>query len=358
MISIEKAKEQLDKIIKKARVDLYKPIQIAEVLRRSRVENDIDIEDLNSYKNPSLKWRDIITLSLLGKISTSSARYQHDIWNDNAMPPDILKVLDEENKKTGGAVEKYIYMRFMQRQNMISRVVAMIEEAQSAELDVSLIFKQFVSEPGLRRSIDKAYEVVAYSLLDTITTALETTVTVTVPEKNIEIIKEFQRLSQVLLGLDIYNLHRTLPAKIYRVGVTNAADRGLDMWGNFGVAIQVKHLTLDDKLASDIVEQIEADHIIIICRDAETSAIETIVQQISWGKRVRGIIQEAELVELYKKCLRGKFSINLAKPLHDCLIASFKAEFPQVRGIADFIEQRGYPEIISPSLWLIKEGEE
>jgi type II restriction enzyme len=358
MISIEKAKDQLDMIIKKARVDLYKPIQIAEVLRRSRIEKDIIVEDLISYKNPSLKWRDTITSKLLGKTSSSSARYQHDIWNDNAMPPNILKVLDEENKKTGGVVEKYIYMRFMQRQGMISEIVALVEDVQPSELDLDAIFKQFIASPGLRRSVDKAYEVVTYSILDTITSTLETTITVQVPSTSIEMVKEFSKLSQVLLGLDADNLQRTFPAKIYRVGVTNAADRGLDMWGNFGVAIQVKHLTLNDKLASEIVDQIEADNIIIVCQNAESSAIETLVKQISWGTRVRGIIQEKELIELYEKCLRGKFADKLAKPLHDCLINSFKAEFPQIGGIVDFIERRGYSDIKTPDMWHIQEEDD
>ena len=32
----------------------------------------------------------------------------------------------------------------------------------------------------------------------------------------------------------------------------NAADRGLDMWANFGPAIQVKHLTLDESAVREI----------------------------------------------------------------------------------------------------------
>lgn len=42
-MDLVRAKESLDKIIKKARVHLYKPIQIAEILYRDRVEGDIDL---------------------------------------------------------------------------------------------------------------------------------------------------------------------------------------------------------------------------------------------------------------------------------------------------------------------------
>lgn len=47
------AKASLDKIIAKSRIHLYKPIQIAEILYRDRVHKDIDISDLESYRNPS-----------------------------------------------------------------------------------------------------------------------------------------------------------------------------------------------------------------------------------------------------------------------------------------------------------------
>ncbi|MDB9315424.1 HaeII family restriction endonuclease [Spirulina sp. CS-785/01] len=63
-MSLSEAQSRLNEIIKKARTDLYKPIQIAEVLRRSRIEQDIDIQDKTTYQNLSLRWRDEVTLFL------------------------------------------------------------------------------------------------------------------------------------------------------------------------------------------------------------------------------------------------------------------------------------------------------
>ena len=104
------AKERLDLLIAKARVDLYKPIQIAEVLRAARLKQaKIDFANLESYRNPSIAWRNAVTKRLLNKHSTSSARYQHDVWNDNAMPAAILKELDKANQESAGVVERYIY---------------------------------------------------------------------------------------------------------------------------------------------------------------------------------------------------------------------------------------------------------
>lgn len=45
-----------------------------------------------------------------------------------------------------------------------------------------------------------------------------------------------------------------LNASLFRLGSTNAADRGLDMVANFEPAIQVKHLTLDADAIADICD--------------------------------------------------------------------------------------------------------
>ncbi|MFM6318768.1 MAG: HaeII family restriction endonuclease, partial [Dolichospermum sp.] len=50
-MNLEEAKKALDKVIDKARVHLYKPIQIAEILYRDRVEQDINLLDIATYRN-------------------------------------------------------------------------------------------------------------------------------------------------------------------------------------------------------------------------------------------------------------------------------------------------------------------
>ncbi|MBF0463255.1 MAG: HaeII family restriction endonuclease [Magnetococcales bacterium] len=112
---IVEAKAALDKVIDKARVHLYKPIQLAEILYRARVKEDINLSDLTTYRTISKKWRDIICLQFLGRTSTSSARYQDDLFNDNAVPPGLLVILGAENKIKNGIVEAYIYRKFAQR---------------------------------------------------------------------------------------------------------------------------------------------------------------------------------------------------------------------------------------------------
>jgi type II restriction enzyme len=351
-MELEAAKKRLDSLIGKSRIDLYKPIQIAEVLHKSRLDPTVDASKLETYRTKSKHWRDEVTLKLTGKRSTSSSRFQDNVWEANAMPPEILTVLDAENKRTNGEVERYIYMMYAERLDVISEIILAIESATPEMFDLQKLLELFEAKPGLRRSIDKAYEVIAYSLFETLVIALEATVTLSIPEENKNLLDEFADLAKVLLGLEKNKLSWTQAAHIYRVGVTNAADRGLDMWANFGPAIQVKHLTLQQELAKEIIDQVESDHIVVVCKNAEKSVIEIVLKQIGWGKRVRGVITELELVKWYELGLRGDFSGRLANPLLTLLSKGFKAEFSQNEEIVSFLESRGYTTEPKEMFWL------
>lgn len=350
MLSIEQAKEQLDKVLNKARVDWYKPIQIAEVLYHSRIYEDIDIVDKETYRVPSRHWRDVITRRLLNKVSTSSARFQDNVWENNAAYPEMLIALDEENKKTSGCVEKYIYLCFSKQQSTVTKIISSAHTVAS-DFYLEDFLNLFRHQKGIRRSIDKAYEIVAYSLFEVVVTSLEAVVCVEVPVEKHGMLQEFSDLAQKLLGVNEKLTQRCIPAHIYRVGVTNAADRGLDMWANFGPAIQVKHLTLDKEIAQEIVDQVESDHVVIVCKDIDAATIEIVLKQIGWGQRVRGIVRESELIFWYDKCLRGKYAPELGESLMNILTENLKREFPQTASIIEFIEERGYTRIESPMLW-------
>ncbi len=352
MPTLEEAKRRLDLIIGKSRVDLYKPIHIAEVLYRSRIVGDFDIAKLETFQNPSLRWRNEVTIKLAGKVSTSSARYQHDVWSETAMPIELLVILDAENKAINGAIERYIYSRYGERQGTVSSVISAIKDATPEGFKLENLLELFVKESGIRRSIDKAYEIVVYSLFETIISALEAKVKVSISESSKPILQEFSDLAKVLLGVDENNFSWEQNAHIFRVGVTNAADRGLDMWANFGVAVQVKHLTLNEKIANSIANQVESDSLVIVCKDAEAKVIETVLKQIGYGSRVRGIVKESNLIEWYEKCLRGNFSDKLAKPLLERLLNGFEAEFPFSTTLIEFLESRGYDSKIS-DFWKI-----
>jgi len=140
----------------------------------------------------------------------------------------------------------------------------------------------------------------------------------------------------MVLGIDAKHTHLILPAALYRVGVTNAADRGLDMWTNFGPAIQVKHLTLTAELMEDIMDEIAADKVVIVCLDAEKGAIASLLKQIGMGTRIQGIITINDLDDWYKLCLSKKYRGGLGANLLRDVQREFDAEFPSSKEIKTF----------------------
>lgn len=347
------AKYALDKLIRKARVHFYKPIQIAEILYHHRMGFDIDLAKLESYRNPSKRWRDDICIRFLGRISTSSARYQDDLFNENAMPPAALVQLGLINRNTAGAVEAYIYKQFAQR---LSQVSIGLEYCQNNTLE-TFNLKEFLGlfwhEPGLRRSIDKIYEIVVYALFSAIIDALAVRITVNLDISKIDIYHEFEDFAGKVLQLSPQHPEMHFNAQIYRMGVTNAADRGLDMWANFGLAIQVKHLSLTEELAEEIVSPITSDRIIIVCKDAEERLILSLLNQLGWKAKVQSIVTESNLLIWYEKALRGRFRDKLGKHLIDFIMHEMETEFPASNKteFAKFMAIRGYTELKPPPGW-------
>ncbi len=158
---LEKAKKALDNIIKKSRVHFYKPIQIAEILFRNRnhPELNINLEDLETYRNQSKKWRDLICMQFLGRVSTSSARFQDNLFEENAIPPQTLQILGEQNKKFNGIVEAYIYDAFEKKHLQLENSLNYCLKSTKDIFDLKVFLEQFWQQPGLKRSLDKIFEI-------------------------------------------------------------------------------------------------------------------------------------------------------------------------------------------------------
>lgn len=340
------AKQALDNLIKKSRIHLYKPIQIGEILYHHRKYNDIDLNDLESYRNASKHWRDDVTKELLGRVCTSSARFQDDLFNDNAMPPHLIKILAEENERTNGAVEAYIYRRFINKHSQLSDALDVCIKANKSNFDVYEFICSFWNEPGLKRSLDKVYEIIVYSLFSTLVEAMDMQVEVSVDSSKLGILAEFRDFAQMVMCLDVQIQKAAQKAKVYRVGVTNAADRGLDMYSNWGPAIQIKHLSLDVELAESIVTSISSDRIVIVCKEAEKGVIVSLLTQIGWRSRIQSIITEKNLIDWYEKALRGHFANELGDVLLDKMRKELANEFPSIDETPEIIKERNYSDII------------
>lgn len=348
----EEAKAALDKVIRKSRVHLYKPIQIAEILYHARVTKDVNLLDLESYRSQSKKWRDDICLVLLGRVCTSSAKFQDDLFNDTAIPPALLNELGNENNRTNGAVEAYIYRSFVNKHNQLATALGYCSTASTDTFSVKQFIDSFWDEPGLKRSLDKIYEIIVYALFSTLVEALNMQVEVSVDSTTFELLREFEDFTKKVMCVDFSNPSYIQEAKVYRVGVTNAADRGLDMYSNWGPAIQIKHLSLDIELAESIVTNVSSDRIVIVCKDAERDVIISLLTQIGWRSHIQSIVTENNLVDWYEKALRGEYAAIIGDKLLQRLRESIIEEFPSTEKIPDVLRNRCYGNTTLDPFWV------
>ncbi len=350
---IVKAKKALDKVINKSRVHFYKPTQIAEILHHNRTKSKIELSDLESYRNISKRWRDEVSTLLIGRISTSSQKYQDNLFESNAIQPSLLTVLGKENNKGSGLIEVYIYRSMLKKLSTLHKVGKKIETATPKNFSLKDLMSSFTKDAGLKRSIDKVYEISVYALFSTIVRALNAQITIEIGNKDPDILKDFNLFIKTVLGLGSKKHKLTLPAKLYRVGVTNAADRGIDMWANFGAAVQIKHISLTRDEAEDIAGNIKADKIVIVCLDAEKGTIKSIMKQVGWGERIQGIITLSDLIGWYTLCMSRKYRKMLGLTLLKDLRREFDAEFPSSKAMEPFMKKRGYNKIKLTGDWSI-----
>ena len=337
----EEALSRLNRIIDKARVHFYKPIHIAEILYHHRVYKDIDLRQIETYRTESKKWRNIISQQLVGRSSNSSARYEDDLLL-RELPSEYLYILGEMNQDA--SVENYIYRCFRQRQtNLMNGLDYSISKTYS-NFYLTEFLDYFRKDPGLIRSVDKVYEIVVYALFSALVELLDVTVTISINQSDTSILNEFSDFTNLVMKLNNQTNKLTMIARLNRVGVTNAADRGLDMWANFGLAIQIKHLSLTEDLAEGIVDSITADRIVIVCKDVEKNIILSLLNQIGWKSRIQSIITESDLITWYEKAMRGQFSSLVGNKVLQVLNEEIQREFPSADhvGLKKICEQRGY----------------
>ncbi len=187
-----------------------------------------------------------------------------------------------------------------------------------------------------------------YALFSALVEEMELQVTVSVDEAKIGVLAAFSEFARKVMCLEPSKLHHTEQARVFRVGVTNAADRGLDMYSNWGPAIQIKHLSLDVELAQNIVQSISSDRIVIVCKDAERDVILSLLTQIGWKSRIQSIVTENELAAWYEKALRGGVSDTLGENLLHKLRQEIALEFPSVGELPEMLQERHYDEIRDP----------
>ncbi len=353
MVDIVQAKQRLDTLINKARVHLYKPMQIAEILFRDRVHKDIDLQRLDTYRRISTRWRNEIVRKFIGRTPQLNSRYEDQLFDEEILPPPLVNELGVFNRDNS-IVEAYIYYKLLKRSTHLDDLLARLENVSSGNFDLSNFINEFESDSKLRRSIDKVYEIIVYALFNSITKNLEATVSLSIKKSSFELLEDFEDFSRLVLGVDTTQPEICMPARLYRVGATNVNDAGLDMWANFGPAVQVKHITLSAEHIGDILEETVADKVVIVCKESETETIELFLKQTSLDKRTRGIITENDLLRWHKKCSDNKYKDTLGKDFLVELKREFLNEFPVNIPLKKFIHERGYHKVPLVDEWIVE----
>lgn len=342
----EEAKAKLDAVINKSRIHFYKPIQIAEILHHQRtVDKKLNLRNLESYRTKSRKWRDIVSVELLGNTCSSSARFQDNLFDENAVPPEALYVLGQENLRTNGAVEAYIYSKFDNKHEQLEDALLYCMDSTPETFEVKHLIDSFWEQPGLKRSLDKIYEIIVFALFDTLVEQLEMKVDISVSEEKIDVLKEFEEFAKKVMCLDCENLMYSNSAHVYRVGIANAADRGLDMYSNWGPAIQIKHLVLSEELAESIIDAVSSDRIVIVCKAAESGLIVSLLTQIGWKSKIQSVVTEDDLINWYEKALRGTYAPAMGAKLLETMCEQINLEFPSIDQGRGVLYQRNYRTI-------------
>lgn len=315
---------KLDRIINLSRVEMYKPIQIAETLRNLEKTPESDPLNLESYRNLSREWRNTVTRELFGKVSTSSMRFQDDLWNDTAIPPQALKKLLEINM-TGKSVEEYIYQHVYWKNRKLIDLRKSIKEVKDYETFLTL-YREF-DAPEFRSSQDRLFEVLSISTLQVNLDSINL---------KMRIDGEIEKLKGTSSSILVEFSHkREMKLKLGKLGHTNAADAGMDIWSNFGAIISVKNYNVDLNLYRQIIDDTPIGDLVIICKTHDQKLIKIAKE----SERPLSFITELDLFYDVQNYFADKDKCDSFLQL---FTSFFDREFPLAQSLENFMDSRGY----------------
>jgi type II restriction enzyme len=335
MADYVEAMEALDSVISKGRSHMYKPIQIAEILYHARTVG-IDFSDTENYRLSSLQWRDDVSQLLVGATSGSTSRYQDDLFGKGA-PPDVLQTLSQINIDTDGGVEQHIYTRLATTWAELKQAREYIRRTEPDQFSPQTFMDQFIGQASkLSKSTDKALECLTYGFVKQVIASAHLTYTLSLDTTR-ELAPEVAEFTQRAFGLSKDNPEKSGPIRVSRVGVTNAADAGIDIQTNVGLSLQVKHDRITPSTLSKMLEKAVYDRVVIVCKEYSDAVAEAVADE---DHPVQSIITLSEIDSWYR-------SLRIDNPLIvgaivDLTTVEFEKEFPHVTTMKGFAADRGY----------------
>jgi type II restriction enzyme len=311
---------------------------------------------VNNYRRKSYEWMREIIWKLHRKTTQLNSRYWDQLFDKEILPPELITELANFNSSTQGLVEVYIYALVHEKYRAFSELRTTLEQLPLDTFSLDTFLGFFEKNAKYRGSIDKAYEIAVYALFNAIVEELQATVTLSVDKIAKPILHEFEDFTRLVLGVDSEHCSIVKPARLFRVGTANANDAGLDMWANFGPAVQVKHLSLSPQDAVEICNAVRADQVIVVCKIGEEESIQYLFEQLGIAEKLRGIITKSDLKRWYSKCFQPQYRKTLGHKTILSIVEEMKLEFPLA--IAEsfelFYNERQYSNDILRGEWAVK----
>ena len=355
-MSLKEAKERLDQLIRKTRDVFYKPMAVAEILHRNRTAR-LNLAVKDEYRRPSDRWSKDVARALWGAATSSNSRYWDQMFDEPVMTPETLVALGKANKSRSfpGLVETYIYAHLSDKLQGIRQILDWVSGQKPKEFRLVDLINKFVDDHRYVQSVDKLYEVMVYALFEVVIQRLDAKISLTINPNSL-ILKTFDDFAFMVLGVNASNPCIEQPARLYRVGKANASYGGLDMWANFGPAVQVKHVSLTMDGCGDICEKIYADKIIIVCKDAAAEVVSAVLTQVGLGERIRGVIPESLLCDWFHKACNMPNDPQMGRDLLHVLVREMGHEFSTSQDDAldrmtEFTTRRKYDYRNLPDGW-------
>ncbi|MEQ1715334.1 MAG: HaeII family restriction endonuclease, partial [Hyphomicrobium sp.] len=133
------------------------------------------------------------------------------------LAPEALAALGDHNKSTNGEVEVYIYRMFEAKVSSIGAILALIRKATTETFDLAALVETFERKPGLKRSIDKVFEITVYALFSTVVRALRLQVSLTVGHPDPKLVDDFGDFLEKVVGLKKGTTSLVLDASLFRL---------------------------------------------------------------------------------------------------------------------------------------------
>jgi hypothetical protein len=342
-VSPSDARSVVEKMHRRTRGKNFKLVRLGEVLHLERTRPDvIDVQRADTYLKLSREQRDEITRELFGSVSRSNRE-----WDDiivprrNAAP--VLATLTRENHRVRAQVEAFIYSLIGADIAAVGNLIDWCETVEPGRFSIADLLSRCRGDDRLRRQMPTLFELVTFAVCATVVEALRIDVALTVSPGRSRSLKSEPAFRALFGHLLQDQAGRVRRGRLERVSVANAADGGLDIVSNFGLNVQVKHGTLDAKLAQTIARATAVEDLVVVCR----SIAPTFCDCRQTDTRVRGVVTEDDLVRLASRTVGGELGREAEPALRQRIVAELRREFP---GVAPdrfdrFFKERGYHNV-------------